>query len=224
MNDNLPHALILAGGKSTRYGGVDKGLVEWRGMPLVEHVVRRLVPQVASIHISCNRNNLTYADIVEHYSPKNPPNPIPICFADETWPERGPLAGIYEFLSKYVAWQTESGAKSNSNVFICCCDTPLLPVNLVNNLHDHLENSHCEAVYPASANSNYWLNLLVDCQAGLKALEEIFRTARSDSQLSVKKWLFQLNSTVLVVDDDLPFTNLNSAADTEQLDTPITPD
>jgi molybdopterin-guanine dinucleotide biosynthesis protein A len=48
--------LILAGGQGSRMGGVDKGLQVLHGRPLVEHVIERLSPQVATIAVSANRH------------------------------------------------------------------------------------------------------------------------------------------------------------------------
>ncbi|HEX5538881.1 MAG TPA: NTP transferase domain-containing protein, partial [Methylophilaceae bacterium] len=47
--------VILAGGKSRRMGGVDKGLMEFLGKPMVAHVIQRLAPQVDEILINANR-------------------------------------------------------------------------------------------------------------------------------------------------------------------------
>ena len=48
--------VILAGGRGSRLGGVDKGLQPWRGTPLVDAVLARLAPQVDAIAISANRH------------------------------------------------------------------------------------------------------------------------------------------------------------------------
>ncbi len=48
--------LILAGGRGSRMGGVDKGLQAHLGMPLAMHAVLRLSPQVGHIMINANRN------------------------------------------------------------------------------------------------------------------------------------------------------------------------
>ncbi|OAI84732.1 molybdenum cofactor guanylyltransferase MobA [Pseudomonas putida] len=48
--------LILAGGRGQRMGGRDKGLLEWRGEPLVAHLHRTLRPLTDDLIISCNRN------------------------------------------------------------------------------------------------------------------------------------------------------------------------
>ncbi|MEY3746547.1 MAG: hypothetical protein RL194_6, partial [Pseudomonadota bacterium] len=44
--------IILAGGLARRMNGVDKGLVEFSGKPMVAHVLARLQPQVDEILIN----------------------------------------------------------------------------------------------------------------------------------------------------------------------------
>ena len=48
--------LILAGGRGSRMGGVDKGLQNHHGVPLAMHALMRLSPQVGEILINANRN------------------------------------------------------------------------------------------------------------------------------------------------------------------------
>ena len=48
--------LILAGGRASRMGGVDKGLQNHAGMPLAMHALLRLSPQVGHLMINANRN------------------------------------------------------------------------------------------------------------------------------------------------------------------------
>ena len=52
--------VILAGGRATRMGGEDKGLVSIGGIALYQYVLARLRPQVASVAISANRNQARY--------------------------------------------------------------------------------------------------------------------------------------------------------------------
>ena len=74
--------MILAGGRGTRMGGADKGLLELAGRPLVAHLLEALRPQVATVLISANRNTEVYA----RFGATVVPDP---------WPDfRGPLAGI----------------------------------------------------------------------------------------------------------------------------------
>ena len=53
--------IVLAGGQGRRMGGVDKGLVELDGRPLVAHVVERLAPQVGTLLVNANQNAQRYA-------------------------------------------------------------------------------------------------------------------------------------------------------------------
>jgi molybdenum cofactor guanylyltransferase len=54
-------AIILAGGEARRMGGLDKGLVDYQGKPLVQWVKEALPPSVAQVIISCNRHAEQYA-------------------------------------------------------------------------------------------------------------------------------------------------------------------
>ena len=47
--------LILAGGKARRMGGIDKGLIAFKGQPMVTHVIKHLSTQVGAILINANR-------------------------------------------------------------------------------------------------------------------------------------------------------------------------
>jgi len=53
--------IVLAGGRGRRMGGVDKGLVDFAGRPLVAHVIERFAPQVGAIVINANQNVERYA-------------------------------------------------------------------------------------------------------------------------------------------------------------------
>ncbi|HXD26818.1 MAG TPA: NTP transferase domain-containing protein, partial [Propionibacteriaceae bacterium] len=74
--------LVLAGGRGSRMGGVDKGLQEHRGVPLALHALRRLAPQVGRVMLSANRN-------LEAYRSMGAP-----VWADEISDYPGPLAGM----------------------------------------------------------------------------------------------------------------------------------
>ncbi len=105
--------LVLAGGAGRRMGGADKGLLSWRGAPLVSHVVARLRPQVATLAISANRNLEAYARFADRVQPDNVPG------------FRGPLAGI------------AAGLAACTHPWLLCApvDLPLLPPDLASRLH-----------------------------------------------------------------------------------------
>jgi molybdenum cofactor guanylyltransferase len=80
-------AIILSGGRATRMGGIDKGLVSLHGKPLVQHVIERVQPQVNELLINANRELSTYQSFG-----------LPI-YTDEQADFIGPLAGFYIGLS-----------------------------------------------------------------------------------------------------------------------------
>ena len=108
--------VILAGGRATRMGGEDKGLVLLRDRPMIQWGLDRLSPQVSTILISANRNIAQYA--VFGY-------PI---VADTAADFQGPLAGIAAALSQAdTPWLVSVP-----------CDSPLIPLDLVGRLHDQV--------------------------------------------------------------------------------------
>ncbi|MFP4595882.1 molybdenum cofactor guanylyltransferase, partial [Ralstonia sp.] len=74
--------LILAGGRGSRMGGVDKGLQVFQGAPMAMHTLMRLSPQVGHVLINANRNLAAY----ESFG-------VPVVV--DSMPDfAGPLAGI----------------------------------------------------------------------------------------------------------------------------------
>ena len=104
--------MILAGGKARRMGGQDKGLVSYRGRPLIAHVLERLEPQVRTILINANRSRDRYAQFG---------HPV---IADAEDGYLGPLAGI---LAGLRAARTE--------LLLCVpCDSPRISPDLADKL------------------------------------------------------------------------------------------
>ena len=69
-------------------GGVDKGLVDLDGKPMVAHVIARLAPQVGTIVVNANRN-------ADRYSTLGYP-----VVGDDVGGFAGPLAGLHAGLSR----------------------------------------------------------------------------------------------------------------------------
>ena len=57
--------VILAGGQGSRMGGKDKGLIKFRKLPLIAHVVNIVKPKVNRILISANRSLDEYSEYGE---------------------------------------------------------------------------------------------------------------------------------------------------------------
>lgn len=114
--------VILAGGQGRRMGGVDKGLQDLQGRPMVQWVLERLRPQVDSVLINANRNLPRYAGFGFSVMPDVIPD-----FA-------GPLAGLHAALSQ----------AATPLIATVPCDSPFLPVDLVARLHAALAADNAE--------------------------------------------------------------------------------
>jgi molybdopterin-guanine dinucleotide biosynthesis protein A len=114
--------LILAGGKGTRMGSVDKGLQIFRGKPMVEQVLQRLQPQVGTLIINANRNQDAYATFG-----------VPV-YPDAFSGFAGPLAGLHAGLAHC----------ETPYLLTAPCDSPLLPMDLVEKLSEALTSAKAD--------------------------------------------------------------------------------
>jgi molybdenum cofactor guanylyltransferase len=113
--------LVLAGGRGTRMGGLDKGLQMLHGEPLALHVLKRLAPQTGPLLISANRHADRYAELGA---------PFGAMVIADTLPDfPGPLAGLLAGLR----------AANTGFVLSAPCDTPNLPPDLAMRLAETLE-------------------------------------------------------------------------------------
>ena len=87
--------LVLAGGRGSRMGGVDKGLQPHLGMPLAMHALLRLAPQVGETMINANRNLGAYESLGAAVWPDALP--------DYPGPLAGFLAGLEHCATPYLA-------------------------------------------------------------------------------------------------------------------------
>ncbi|HID45593.1 MAG TPA: molybdenum cofactor guanylyltransferase [Chromatiaceae bacterium] len=111
-------AVILAGGRGSRMGGQDKGLVKLEGKPMIGHVISTIAPQTGKLLINANRNLDAYQALG-----------YPV-IRDELDGFQGPLAGILSALDHI------------QNPYLLCvpCDVPGLPADLAQRLSSALQN------------------------------------------------------------------------------------
>ena len=114
--------VVLAGGLGRRMGGVDKGLVDFLGKPLIAHVIERLSPQVDEILINANRELDRYAALG-----------YPV-IKDDIAGFAGPLAGLHKGMS----------VAKHAFVLTVPCDSPLLPPALVARLMQGLIKNNAD--------------------------------------------------------------------------------
>ena len=106
-------AVILAGGRATRMGGEDKGLVCLKGKPLVCRAAEKLMPVCAHVVVSANRNLAAYRAL----------GLTVVTDSLENFP--GPLAG----------WLSAMDALTTDYVVSIPCDVPFFPADMVEKLY-----------------------------------------------------------------------------------------
>jgi molybdopterin-guanine dinucleotide biosynthesis protein A len=116
---------ILAGGRSRRMGGGDKGLISLGGKPMIAHVIERLAPQVTTLIINTNSDPKAYAFFG-----------LPVV-ADVLGAFAGPLAGVLTVMR----W-AQANRPNARWVFTAACDTPFLPLDVVQTLSRTAMSAH----------------------------------------------------------------------------------
>ncbi|MDL2059496.1 molybdenum cofactor guanylyltransferase MobA [Mesosutterella sp. AGMB02718] len=116
------YGLILAGGRATRMGGVDKGLQLFRGRPLALNAFERLKPQTDEILLSANRSEEAYRRML----------PAGTKILPDLRPDfAGPLAGLEAAMSCIP-----EGERKKAWLVTVPCDCPFFPENLVESLKE----------------------------------------------------------------------------------------
>ena len=198
--------LILAGGRGSRMGGIDKGLQTFNGMPLTLHTLTRLQMGggVGQIMINANRNLAAYES-----------------FGVSVWPDgladyAGPLAG---FLTGLEHCETPY-------LVTVPCDTPLLPLDLVPRLAAALEAENADVAMAAAPEpgKDGQVRLRaqpVFCLLRVELLESLVRFTQEGGR-KIDAWTALHKTTVvpfdLPNDDPRAFFNANTLADLHQLE------
>lgn len=200
MEQGMISGLVLAGGRGSRMGNVDKGLQPFRSSTMVEHVLAHLRPQVGPVAISANRNLDTYRSFDAMVLPDE--------IADGVEPYPGPLAGL------------ETGLRHCATPYLLAvpCDSPFLPADLASRLYTALEEADADVAYAATQ------------EAGQRAQPHpVFCLVRVDRlpQLSaylaeggrrVDGWHRDLKAVEVVFDDADAFRNINTLDELRGLD------
>ncbi|MDD5480564.1 molybdenum cofactor guanylyltransferase MobA [Rhodoferax sp.] len=199
-------AIILAGGRGSRMGGVDKGLQNFNGMPLALHTLTRLQMGggVGEILLNANRNLAAYES-----------------FGVSVWPDAqadyaGPLSG---FLSGLEHCETPY-------LLIVPCDTPLLPLDLAQRLAAALAAQDADIAMAAApeAGKDGHMQLRtqpVFCLLRVALLESLVRFTQ-DGGRKIDAWT-ALHKTAVVPfdapgDNPQAFFNANTLAELQHLE------
>ena len=182
--------LVLSGGRGTRMGHVDKGLLPIDDITLIEASLRRLQPQVGRLMINANTHLVEYRR-----------------FGFPVWPDEitgyaGPLAGLHAGLSHC----------DTPYMVSVPCDTPGFPIDLVERLAFALRMAAAEVACAVTGESQAPELHPVFCllkRELLPSLEAYLRAGHG----KVAGWLQQQNYTQAHFSDQAAFMNLNTQDD-----------
>jgi molybdopterin-guanine dinucleotide biosynthesis protein A len=193
----LIEGLILCGGKAERMGGVDKGLIKLKNKPLVTWVAEKLAPQVSCVSVNANR----CIDEYEALRFKVLPDVIK-GFA-------GPLAGFHAGLKNCKL----------PYLLVAPCDSPLLPNNLVHQLHKTLSEKNLDIVYAATSSKNPEHLIQthpVFCLMKKDVLPSLEAFLDSGDR-KIDRWFKKLKSSAFVFSDENAFSNINTPEELENI-------
>jgi len=186
--------LILAGGRGSRMGGVDKGLQNHQGSTLAMHALLRLGPQVGEMLINANRNLAAY----EAMGVPVWPDALP----DYAGPLAGFLAGLEHCETPYMVTVP--------------CDSPLFPLDLVERLAQALEAQDAEIAMAATREGDSLQVQPVFCLMKTSLMESLIRFTQG-GQRKIDRWTAQHRCVEVAFDDPLVFANANTPAELQQL-------
>jgi molybdenum cofactor guanylyltransferase len=190
--------LLLAGGRGSRMGHVDKGLQPFRGACMAQHVLARLGPQIDAIAINANQNLDAYA-----------------AFGAPVWPDdlagfEGPLAGL------------ETGLRRCATPLLVTapCDSPFLPLDLVARLQAALvlENADLALAETEEAGADGQLRVQpqpVFALVKLSALPHLSAYLAGGGR-RMDGWYPSIKVTRVRFDDASAFRNINTLHELQQ--------
>ena len=196
-------ALLLAGGRGSRMGGVDKGLQNFRGAPLALHALLRLQQQTlppADVMINANRNLAAYE-----------------AFGVPVWPDTlpdfaGPLAG---FLTGLERCETPL-------LLTLPCDVPHFPLSLCERLAQALQAEQAEIAMAVAPEDDGQLRPQpVFCLLRAELMESLVRFTHGGGR-KIDAWTAQHRQVLVPFDqpgdDPLAFANANTLAELRRLE------
>jgi molybdopterin-guanine dinucleotide biosynthesis protein A len=189
--------LILAGGRATRMGGVDKGLQSHQGVPLAMFTLLRLQQQVGQVMINANRNLGAYEAMG-----------VPV------WPDAqadypGPLAGMLAGLE-----HCETGW-----LLTVPCDTPIFPDDLAARLARAAAEADADIAMAATREDGVVQVQPVFCLIKAGLMESLVAFMQS-GQRKIDKWTAMHRCVEVVFDDAQAFFNANTVAELHKLQAP----
>ena len=184
--------LILAGGRGSRMGSVDKGLQIFRGQPMVTHVLTRIKPQVDEVLINANRSIDDYAKFGH------------AVIADAIDGFAGPLAGLHIGMTH----------ARHPLIATVPCDSPFLPLDLIARLSVALEKNNADLAVAKTFDQPHPVFCLT--KTGLAPHLQAFLES---GQRKIDKWYASLIVIEVPFDDEeAAFSNINTVEELKTLE------
>ena len=194
LDTNDITGLVLAGGRGSRMGGVDKGLQNHLGMPLALHALMRLQPQVGALMVNANRNLAAYDSMGVPVWPDSLP--------DFPGPLGGLLAGLEHCETPYLVTVP--------------CDTPNFPHDLVARLGQALLQADADVAMAATLEDGEMRAQPVFTLLRASLLESLVAYLHSGDR-KIAGWTRQHRCVELPFEDSAAFFNANTLAELQQL-------
>lgn len=188
--------LILCGGRGSRMGGADKGLQNFKGLPLAMNALLRLSTQVGHVMINANRNLAAY----ESMGVPVWPDPM----GDFPGPLAGWLAGLERVETPYMVTVP--------------CDTPNFPADLVERLAAALVEQDAEIAMAATLENGAVQVQPVFCLLKAELMESLVAYLHGGER-KIDRWTAQHRCATVVFDDTAAFANANTPQELAQLQT-----
>lgn len=201
--------IILSGGAGSRLSGLDKGLQDYKGKALIEHVIERLSVQVDDLILCVNRNHQQYEQygypLVTDtaYSTDNSKDKSSTTNQSRY---QGPVAGITSAL-KFISQSESTKPIMPHNILVSSCDSPALPLDYVTKLVDAMTNNNASSAVVHDGNRAQNLHCLIHSSAWA-SLSEFYH----DDQRAMHQWHKKNGSVEVDFSDQAAcFLNLNTA-------------
>ena len=192
-----PHeitGLVLAGGRGSRMGGVDKGLQLHLGVALALHALNRLRPQVGALMVNANRNLASYQAMGAPVWPDE--------IADFSGPLAGMLAGLAHCGTPYLATAP--------------CDTPNFPLDFVARLAHGLDTNKAEIAIVYTHEDGKLRAQPVFCLMKT-SLRDGLKTFIDSGERKTGLFAAHHHSAKVVFDDAAAFANANTLSELAHL-------
>jgi molybdenum cofactor guanylyltransferase len=199
--DSLPAdditGLILCGGRGSRMGGADKGLQNFKGLPLAMNALLRLSMQVGHVMINANRNLAAYESMG-----------VPV------WPD--PAGPLGDFPGPLAGWLAGLERVETPYMVTVPCDTPNFPVDLVSRLGAALVAQDAEIAMAATLENGAVQVQPVFCLLKAELMESLVAYLHAGDR-KIDRWTAQHRCATVVFEDAAAFANANTLQELAQL-------